>query len=281
MLVTGPTAASACCSTRWRSTPPGRTTLDAWMPDLEGRLLAYQLSAGGDEHRCCTSSTSPPAHDVEPPIDRCRYSSVAWLPGGAEFVYVRMVAADEVPAGEQAFHRRVWRHRVGTPTERGPADRRARPLRRATPTTPCTSPATAAGWWSPATSARPAATASGSATCTASAAPLHPVLTQADDVQCSAWVERDGLLYLRTTDGAPRWRLAVTDPAHPGREHWRELVAEDPDSVLDGVRRLEPAGTGRRCSCWPAAATPSPSWRCTTPPTARRAAPCRCPDRGR
>ena len=41
---------------------------------------------------------------------------MAWLPGGAEFVYVRMVAADEVPEGEQAFHRRVWRHRVGTPT---------------------------------------------------------------------------------------------------------------------------------------------------------------------
>jgi len=28
----------------------GRTTLDAWLPDLEGRLLAYQVSAGGDEH---------------------------------------------------------------------------------------------------------------------------------------------------------------------------------------------------------------------------------------
>ena len=32
-----------------RSTRPGRTTLDAWLPDLEGRLLAYQVSAGGDE----------------------------------------------------------------------------------------------------------------------------------------------------------------------------------------------------------------------------------------
>ena len=99
-------------------------------------------------------------------------------------------------------------------------------------------------------------------------------------MQCSAWVERDGLLYLRTTDGAPRWRLAVTDPRTPGREHWRELVAEDPDSVLDGVRRLEPPD-GPPLLCWPAAATPSPSWPCTTPPTAPRAARCRCPDRGR
>ncbi len=29
--------------------PSGLTTLDAWQPDKEGRLLAYQLSAGGDE----------------------------------------------------------------------------------------------------------------------------------------------------------------------------------------------------------------------------------------
>jgi prolyl oligopeptidase len=57
-------------------------------------------------------------------------------------------------------------------------------------------------------------------------------------------VDRDGLLYLHTTDGAPRWRLAVTDPATPGREHWRELVAQDPGSVLQAVRRLEPRGDG-------------------------------------
>ena len=71
---------------------------------------------------------------------------------------------------------------------------------------------------------------------------LVPILSQADDVQCHPWVDRDGRLYLHTTDGAPRWRLAVTDPTTPGREHWRELVAEDPDSVLQAVRRLEPAG---------------------------------------
>jgi Serine proteases of the peptidase family S9A len=53
---------------------------------------------------------------------------------------------------------------------------------------------------------------------------------------------RDGLLYLLTTDGAPRWRLAVTEPGTPGREHWRELVAEDPGSVLQAVRRVEVSG---------------------------------------
>ena len=40
--------------------PTGGTTLDAWQPDKEGRLLAYQLSSGGDKESCCGCSTWRP-----------------------------------------------------------------------------------------------------------------------------------------------------------------------------------------------------------------------------
>ncbi len=237
--------------------PAGLTTLDGWIPDHEGRLLAYQLSAGGDEQSVLHVLDVTTGRDVEPPIDRCRYSDVAWLPGGQEFFYVRMVAPDEVPPGEQAFHRRIWRHRVGAPTDtdvlvEGPGLYR-----------PDANSADAAfgqhnyygvdvsddGRWlivtaNVGTARRDSlwiADLHGPALDDGVA--LIPVLTQADDVRCSAWVERDGRLYLLTTDGAPRFRLAVADPATPGREHWRELVAEDPDSVLEGVGWLQPAGS--------------------------------------
>jgi len=221
----------------------GRTTLDAWLPDLEGRLLAYQVSAGGDEHSVLHVIDVATGRAVEPPIDRCRYSSVAWLPGGAEFFYVRMVDAGEVPAGEQAFHRRVWRHRVGTPTSE---DRLIDGPGLYVEHTYYSVHVSRDGRWlvvtgNVGTARRDSVWIGDLHGAGVQGALLHPLLTQADDVQCSAWVERDGLLYLRTTDGAPRWRLAVTDPRTPGREHWRELVAEDPDSVLDGVRRLEPS----------------------------------------
>jgi prolyl oligopeptidase len=54
---------------------------------------------------------------VEGPIDRTRYSPVAWLPGAEAFYYVRRVAPDGLPVDEQQFHRRVWLHRVGTDPE--------------------------------------------------------------------------------------------------------------------------------------------------------------------
>ena len=64
--------------------PDGLTTLDSWVPDLAGRRLAYQLSHGGDEHSVLHVLDVDTGQDLEPPIDRCRYSSVAWLPGGEE-----------------------------------------------------------------------------------------------------------------------------------------------------------------------------------------------------
>ncbi len=220
--------------------PTGLTTVDAWVPDLEGARVAYQLSAGGDEHSVLHVLDVATGQDVEPPIDRCRYSAVAWLPGGSEFVYVRMVDPAEAPDGEQAFHRRIWRHRVGTPTADdvlidGPGlytDHNYYGVR-----------VSRDGRWLLVTAnvgtARRDSLWIGEVARNGEPGPLERLLTQDDDVQCNAWVDRDGLLYLHTTDGAPRWRLLVTEPERPGREHWRELVAEDPGSVLEGVRRLE------------------------------------------
>jgi prolyl oligopeptidase len=218
--------------------PSGLTTIDGWVPDPEGRRLAYQLSSGGDEHSVLHVLDVASGEDVEEPIDRCRYSDVAWLPGGAEFVFVRMVSEDEAPAGEQAFHRRVWRHRLGTPTSEdelvdGPGLYDAH--------TYYGLHVSRDGRWLVVTGNVGTARRDSVwiAELGARTPPLTPLLTQDDDVQCHAWVDRDGRLYLHTTDRAPRWRLAVTDPRRPQREHWRELVAEDPGSVLQAVRRLE------------------------------------------
>jgi prolyl oligopeptidase len=221
--------------------PTGLTTLDAWIPDHEGRLLAYQLSSGGDEQSVLHVLDVGTGRDVEPPIDRCRYSDVAWLPGGEEFLYVRMVAPDEAPPGEQAFHRRIWRHRLGTPTDadvllEGPGLYENHNYYGVDVSDDGRWLAVSANVGTARRDSVWIADLHGDAV-------LTPVLTQADDVRCGAWVERDGQLYLLTTDGAPRFRLAVTDPTTPGREHWRELVAEDPDSVLEGVRWLQPAGS--------------------------------------
>lgn len=222
--------------------PSGLTTLDSWVPSTEGDRLAYQLSVGGNEESELHILDVRTGEALDGPIDRCRYSPVAWLPGGEEFFYVRRLPPDQVPEGEQHFHRRVYGHRVGA----DPGEDVLVHGEGLDPTNYYGLHCSVDGRWllidaSPGTAPRDSvwlADLHGSGK-------LVEVLTETDAARCSAWVERDGRLYLHTTLGAPRWRLCVADPAHPTPEHWEELVAEDPDSVLGGVRWLHDPGGGK------------------------------------
>jgi len=97
--------------------PSGLTTLDAWQPDKEGRLLAYQLSEGGDEESLLRVMDVGTGALADGPIDRCRYSNVAWLPGGKAFYYTRRLPPALVPDDESQYHRRVYLHQLGTPAD--------------------------------------------------------------------------------------------------------------------------------------------------------------------
>ncbi len=218
--------------------PDGTTTLDAWSPSWEGELLAYQLSTGGDEESRLYVLDVATGEVVDGPVDRCRYSPVAWLPGGDELFYVRRLAPDQVPAGEEQFHRRVWRHRVGTPAD----DDVLVHGEGSDPTTYFGVHTSRDGRW---------LVVSGSA----GTAPRDDVWI-ADlagtgelrdfqvgvDAQTAAWVARDGRLWLMSDRDTPRWRLAVADPAVPATWEpaaWRDVVPQQTDGVLSDVALVD------------------------------------------
>ena len=91
----------------------GLTTLDSFQPSKEGDLLAYQVSEGGTEESVIRVMDVVTGEIVDGPIDRARYSPIAFLPGGKAYYYVRRLPPDQVPAGEEQFHRRVWLHQLG------------------------------------------------------------------------------------------------------------------------------------------------------------------------
>src|SRR5580704_12544594 len=59
--------------------PSGLTTLDAWQPSKDGRLMAYQLSEGGTEESVLRVIDVVSGELLDGPIDRARYSPVAWI----------------------------------------------------------------------------------------------------------------------------------------------------------------------------------------------------------
>ncbi|MFB9567924.1 prolyl oligopeptidase family serine peptidase [Saccharopolyspora hordei] len=217
--------------------PSGLTTLDSWSPSLEGDRLAYQISVGGDEESLLHVLDVATGELVEGPIDRCRYSTISWLPGGEEFFYVRRLAPELVPEGEEQFHRRVWRHRVGSDPDADDVLVLGEGL---DPTYYYGTRVSRDGRWlvvegSPGTARRDSVWIADLSA--GGAVPdLRQVVDTSDGYRVGAWVERDGRLYVMTTRDAPRWRLCVADPQRPEPEHWTELIAEQPDSVLEAVR---------------------------------------------
>jgi len=232
--------------------PSGLTTLDAWQPDKDGRLLAYQLSEGGDEESLLRVIDVTTGSLVDGPIDRCRYSNVAWLPGGKAFYYARRLPPEAVPDGESQYHRRVYLHQVGTPAEedvlvfgegRDKTDYYNATVSRD-------------GRWlaigvSRGTAPRNDLWIADLSECDPASPDLR-VIQEGLDAQTGARVGRDGRLYVFTDLGAPRGRIAVTEPADPGPETWRDLIAEDPEAVLRGYAILDGAELSRPVllACW-------------------------------
>jgi len=225
--------------------PSGLTTMDMWQPDREGRLVAYQLSEGGTEESVLRVLDVATEQAVDGPIDRCRYSDVAWLPGGTAFYYARRLAPDAVPAGEEQFHRRVYLHHVGSDAA-GDALIFGDGLGK---TNYYALSVSVDGRWlvisaSAGTAPRNDVWVADLAASPPSA-PNMQVMQRGVDAMTWPRAGRDGRFYILTDRDAPRGRIAVADPADPAfpdYASWQDYIPEDPDAVLGGFAILDGAG---------------------------------------
>ncbi|GAA4593885.1 prolyl oligopeptidase family serine peptidase [Planotetraspora phitsanulokensis] len=219
--------------------PAGLTTLDAYQPDKEGRRLAYQISVGGDEESMLYVVDVADGTVIEGPIDRCRYSPIAWLPGGEAFYYVRRLAPSAVPEGEEQFHRRVYLHKVG----QSPDDDVMIFGDGLEKTNYYGVSVSRDGRWLSVSASRGTAPRNDLWVADLAASPAEApelVTVQQDvDAQTGLLFGRDGRLYVFTDLDAPRGRVCVTSPETPTREHWRDLVPEDDEAVLSDFAILD------------------------------------------
>ena len=239
LLTVDPDGAERVLVDPMRLDASGLTTLDGWQPSKEGDLLAYQVSEGGTEESVIRVMDVATGEIFDGPIDRARYSPIAWLPGGKEFYYVRRLAADLVPEGEDQYHRRVWLHRVGT----DPADDVLIFGDGMLKTNYYGVSVSRDGRWLVVTASEGTAPRNDVWLADLSAgdldAPALTVVQEGVDASTGLEVGRDGRLYVFTDLDAPRGRICVTSPERPQREHWTDLVPEDEVAVLDGFAILD------------------------------------------
>jgi prolyl oligopeptidase len=215
--------------------PDGTITLDGWAPSLEGDRLAYLLSSGGDEEARLWVIDVATGAVLDGPVDRLRYSPLAWRPGGEELVYVRRLAPEAVPAGEEMHHRRVWAHRVG-------ADPAGDELlfggegrgRDGEKTAYFGVDVSDDGAWIAVTVGLGTAPRNDLylARLGAPAAMEWVTILEGVDAQASPSWDRTGHLWVLTDLDAPRRRLVRVDPARPGVADWDDVLPEDADGGI-------------------------------------------------
>lgn len=217
----------------------GTTTLDSWQPSKDGHLLAYQLSEGGTEESVLYVMDVATGETIDGPIDRCRFSPVAWLKDERAFYYVRRLAPELLPESERNFHRRVYLHQVGADPDTDMCVFGAG----MTMTNYYGVEVSRDGRWlqvsaSEGTEPRNDLWVADLHTCPVNAPAFTQV--QADvDAQTSLTFSRDGRVYVYTDLDAPRGRMAITTPGAWRSDEWQDLITESPECVLEGVALLD------------------------------------------
>jgi len=206
----------------------GTTALDWWYPSQDGHLLCYGLSQGGDERSTLRVLDIDAGLDLRDQIANTRAASVAWLADSTGFYYTRYPSADDVPAGEDAYHRHVYCHHLGTDPSadtlifgegRDPTDWPSVSL---SPDGRYLFVTVSRGWDQSDCYLRLEAPTPG---------PFMPVIE--NEAVLSSGHVFGGTVYLLTNLDAPRYRLFAIDPLDRERSHWREIVPEHPEAVLE------------------------------------------------
>jgi prolyl oligopeptidase len=201
-------------------------SLGVWVPSWDGAHVAYAVNANNSDEATLHVREVATGVDAEV-IAGGKYAHPSWAPDGSGFYYTRWPTDPSIPAAEQAAHADVRFHRLGEAPEN---DAQIHP--------PTGDPSQFLG-----------------VSCSRDGEWLFVYISHGwnrndvyfrrrgdekwrplvvgVDAQYDVYAWRDRV-YVRTNEGAPRFKLCLVEPENLAREAWKELVPEAPDAVLVG-----------------------------------------------
>jgi prolyl oligopeptidase len=202
----------------------GTVALADWQASDDGKRLAYALSDGGSDWRTIKVRDVDSGADLADEIRWAKFTSIAWLRDGSGFYYSRY----DAPQGENELKavnkfQKLYFHRIGTPQEQD-ALVYERPDQ---PDWGFQAEVSDDGHHlvitvSKGTDERNLLLVKD---LRQAGAPVREIVSEfsaAYDFIGAA----DGRLFVRTDEGAERYRIIAIDPAKPARADWREVVPE-------------------------------------------------------
>lgn len=89
--------------------------MDYWVPSDDGAYVAYGKSARGAERGVLHIINVITGENLTDTIPDCRYPSVAWLKDNSGFYYDRFPAPGTVPPGDESYYNKIYLHKLGQP----------------------------------------------------------------------------------------------------------------------------------------------------------------------
>lgn len=207
----------------------GTVALSGSHPSVDGTRIAYLTSTAGSDWQELRIRDLASGGDLDDVLTGCRFTAVAWHPGGTGFLYSRPARDGEAPAHDRDRHRLYW-HRLGTPQAEDRLVFERPELARST-IYPYLSWDERHFLCSVQDGTDPN---NGIFVC-----PIDELrfeeLVPVGKAEFWATGLIGGRWYLLTDHAAPNRRLVAVDPALPEAEHWREIVPESA-AILDGWR---------------------------------------------
>ena len=209
----------------------GSVSLGGWEPSWDGRRVAYQVKPNNsDEAILHVIAVDAGVVSEVDRIPGAKYARPSWTPDGEGFYYTWIPTDPSIPVDERPGWQEVRFHRLG---EDPAKDAVVRP-RNGDPTTFVSAHVSrdgrllvvtlAHGWSATDVWVRDLSAGDG--------APLVPIAVGRPHIYDV--LPHAGRLFVRTNDGAARWRVVAIDPARPGRDQWTEVIPER-EATLQGL----------------------------------------------
>ncbi len=205
----------------------GTVALDWMQPTPDASLIAYGKSESGSEKSTLYVLDVATGRHLDDVIPNTRYSSIAWDPDCKGFLYTRYPEPGTVPAGDENYFKKLYYHRLGDNWRNDPlvlgdlrtkeemlsvsltSDRRYVMLGRTV------------DWAKNDLYIRPAG----------SGEPFRPIVEGQDGL--TGGDTYGGMLYLRTSVGAPRYRIVRAPVDQPGPEYWTDVLPQQRGVIED------------------------------------------------
>jgi prolyl oligopeptidase len=209
----------------------GLTSLDWWRPNEQGTLMAFGLSQKGSEMSELHVLDVATGKWLDDKIVG-KVSMSGWMPDGKSFFYSSLRDVRD------PYSRETRHHLIGRLSAQDPIV-----VKQTNPSEiPGAGPSTDGAWLI-------GTLFKGWARNDLWVAPMGPWLEKGEirrtmiaeglDGRFSPIDVIDGVLYIANTYETPKGSVVAIDLADPAREHWRTVIAERPDMVLEGVSRIK------------------------------------------